>query len=210
MATRSGWWCSSAWSRWRSQGGPELDGGGEEAAAFADRLRSCSRSRWVGCSSRCRACGGARRRSWRMAGVSVSRVGVERFDLGWRRRGIRRRRSGWRCGRRRASCAGCDGRAASAIASRRIPRLMAWVARVWRSWCGWTCAEPGAARRRGRAIRATLVPVERTAVRRCSSQLRCGGDRRASRRAARRVGDAAGRSGRCGACRPGPAATARR
>ena len=30
----------------------------------------------------------------------------------------------------------------AAIASRRIPRLMAWVASVWRSWWGWTWPIP--------------------------------------------------------------------
>jgi hypothetical protein len=30
------------------------------------------------------------------------------------------------------------------MASRRMPRLISWVARVWRSWCGVTCPTPAA------------------------------------------------------------------
>ncbi len=30
------------------------------------------------------------------------------------------------------------------MASRVMPRLMAWVARVCRSWCGWMCGSPAA------------------------------------------------------------------
>ena len=42
----------------------------------------------------------------------------------------------------------------AAMASRLTPRLMAWVARVWRSWCGWPCPMPASraqrvSRRRG-------------------------------------------------------------
>jgi hypothetical protein len=32
----------------------------------------------------------------------------------------------------------------AAMASRVMPRLMAWVARVCRSWCGWMCGRPAA------------------------------------------------------------------
>ena len=41
------------------------------------------------------------------------------------------------------------------MASRRMPRLMAWVARVWRSWWGWTSPMP-AWRPMGATMRCTV------------------------------------------------------
>src|ERR687897_3561 len=46
----------------------------------------------------------------------------------------------------------CPSRAA--MASRRMPRLMAWVARVWRSWWGWTWSMPAV-----RPTRPTMRPT---------------------------------------------------
>src|SRR5262249_46011850 len=43
----------------------------------------------------------------------------------------------------------------AAMASSRMPRLMAWVARVWRSRCGWTPGTPAAP-----ATRRTVPPDE--------------------------------------------------
>ena len=51
------------------------------------------------------------------------------------------------------------------MASRVMPRLMAWVARVCRSWCGWMCGSPAAAPalliRRVMVLRSRAVPFSR-------------------------------------------------
>ena len=39
------------------------------------------------------------------------------------------------------------------MASSRMPRLMAWVARVWRSWWGWTLTP------QLRPMRPTMRPI---------------------------------------------------
>ena len=49
------------------------------------------------------------------------------------------------------------------MASSRMPRLIAWVARVWRSWWGWTWPIPARLATRP-TMRWTVRPVERGAV----------------------------------------------
>src|ERR1700758_2970029 len=53
----------------------------------------------------------------------------------------------------------------AAMASRLMPRLMAWVARVWRSWWGWMWLRPAAAPARliiwGTAWRSSGRPCSR-------------------------------------------------
>ena len=99
----------------------------------------------------------------------------------------------------------------AAIASRLMPRLMAWVARVWRSWWGWMCGSPAAAPALLR-IRVTVCRSSGSAVLPGQQQRVLGRDVRGAVVVDQRRpgGGAAAGSGRRGACRPGRAARARR
>ena len=91
---------------------------------------------------------------------------VEGIDLVDDRLRTRRPPPGRRCGHRSRviSIDRCPSNAA--MASRRMPRLMAWVASVWRSWWGWTLPMPAFL-----AVVATMRWTVRRSIGVCSSAI---------------------------------------